>query len=200
MIMQPIILASASAIRLALLQNAGVSLTAESAFIDESAIKLAFRTENGSAEACAMELAHIKAKHVSLRHPAALVIGADQMLDCGGLWYDKPQTLDQARSHLRTLRGKHHRLVTAVIVLRGGERLWHAVVTATLTMRTLSDGFIEDYLSQIGDAVFATPGVYQLEERGAQLFDRVEGDFFAILGLPLLPLLGFLRGQGVLTT
>ncbi|MGB8842224.1 MAG: Maf family protein [Aliidongia sp.] len=200
MIMQPIILASASAIRLALLRNAGVSLTAESASIDESAVKLAFRAQDGSAEACAMELAHIKAKHVSLRHPAALVIGADQMLDCGGLWYDKPQTLDQARTHLRTLRGKHHRLVTAVIVLCAGEQRWRTVVTATLSMRALSDGFIEDYLSQIGDAAFATPGAYQLEERGAQLFDRVEGDFFTILGLPLLPLLGFLRGQGVLAT
>jgi septum formation protein len=195
-----IILASASAIRLALLQNAGVSVMAESADIDESAIKRAFYDQNGSAEACAMELALVKARYISQRHPAALVIGADQMLDCGGLWYDKPQSLDQARTHLQALRGKHHRLVTAVTVVRGGERLWHTVVTATLAMRVLSDDFIEDYLRQIGDAAFATPGAYQLEGLGAQLFDRVEGDFFTILGLPLLPLLGFLRGQGVLAT
>lgn len=196
--MRPIILASASPIRLALLENAGVSVTVEAADIDESVLKSAIRAQCGTAEVCAVELALFKAKPISLRHPAVLVIGADQMLDCDGHWYDKPQTLDQAWGHLRALSGKSHRLVTAASVVCNGEQLWHTVTTATLSMRALSDGFIAEYLDQIGDAALATPGAYQLEGRGAQLFERVEGDFFTVLGLPLLPLLGFLRGQGVL--
>jgi septum formation protein len=196
--MQPLILASASPIRLALLKNAGAPAAAEPAAIDESALKLAFRAQRASVEACAVELARLKAMQISTRHPASLVIGADQILDCDGVWYDKPETIAQARAHLRALRGKSHRLVTAAIVLRGGERLWHAVATATPTMRALSDCFIEDYLTLIEEAALASPGAYQLEGLGAQLFERIEGDFFTVLGLPLLPLLGFLRGQGVL--
>jgi septum formation protein len=196
--MQPLILASASPIRLALLKNAGAPAAAESAAIDESALKLAFRAQRASVEACAVELARLKAMQISTRHPESLVIGADQILDCDGVWYDKPETIAQARAHLRALRGKSHRLVTAAIVLRGGERLWHTVATATLTMRALSDCFIEDYLTLIEEAALASPGAYQLEGPGAQLFERIEGDFFTVLGLPLLPLLGFLRGQGVL--
>jgi septum formation protein len=196
--MQPMFLASASPIRFALLKNAGVPVVAEPAGIDECSLKQAFRAQRASVEACAVELARLKAAQISTRHPAALVIGADQILDCDGDWYDKPRTIAEARTHLQGLRGKSHRLVTAAIVLRGGERFWHTVTTATLTVRALSDRFIEDYLAQVGDAALASPGAYQVEGQGVQLFERIEGDFFTVLGLPLLPLLGFLRGQGVL--
>jgi septum formation protein len=196
----PVILASASRIRLDLLERAGVPVIAEAAAIDESAIKATFRAERASAEACAEGLALLKARRISTRHPAALVIGADQILDCNGVWFDKPDDVARARAHLQALRGRTHRLVTAAIVLRGGERLWHTVAIANLTMRPLTDGFIDEYLTRIGDSAFTAVGAYQLESLGAQLFDRAEGDFFTILGLPLLPLLGFLRAQGVIQT
>jgi septum formation protein len=196
----PVILASASRIRLDLLERAGVPVVAEAAAIDEAAIKATFRAEGASPEACAEGLALLKARRISARHPASLVIGADQILDCNGIWFDKPDDLDQARAHLQALRGKSHRLVTAAIILRGGERLWHTVAIASLTMRPLTDGFIDDYLKRLGESALTTVGAYQLEGLGAQLFERVEGDFFTILGLPLLPILGFLREQGAIQT
>jgi septum formation protein len=120
------------------------------------------------------------------------------MLDCNGIWFDKPADLDQARAHLQALSGKSHRLVTAAIAVHGSARLWHTITAAKLTMRRLSDGFIDGYLERVGPAALSSVGAYQLEGLGAQLFERVEGDFFTVLGLPLLPLLGFLRGQGVI--
>jgi len=194
----PVILASASRIRLELLERAGVAVVAEAAVVDESELKTALQAEGASAEACAEALAELKAMRISARHPTALVIGADQMLDCNGIWFDKPPDLDQARAHLQALSGKSHRLVTAAVVVRGSERLWHTITSAKLTMRSLSDGFIDEYLQRIGPVALSSVGAYQLEGLGAQLFERVEGDFFTVLGLPLLPLLGFLRGQGVI--
>ena len=194
----PVILASASRIRLELLDRAGVSATAQAAAVDESEIKAAFRAEQASTEACAQALAALKARRISERHPEALVIGADQMLDCDGVWFDKPADLDEARAHLEALRGKTHRLVTAAVVLRGGSQLWHVISPARLTMRPFSDTFLDDYIRQAGPAVLSSVGAYQLEGLGAQLFERVEGDFFTVLGLPLLPLLDFLRGHGVI--
>jgi septum formation protein len=194
----PVILASASRIRLELLERAGVAATAEAAAVDEAEIKVAFQAEQASTEACAQALAALKARRISERHPEALVIGADQMLDCDGVWFDKPADLDEARTHLQVLRGKTHRLVTAAVVMHGGNQLWHVISPARLTMRPFSDAFLEDYLRQAGEAVLGSVGAYQLEGLGAQLFDRVDGDFFTVLGLPLLPLLGFLRGHGVI--
>jgi septum formation protein len=196
--MPPVILASASRIRLELLERAGVPAVAEAASVDEGALKAAFRAEGTAAEACAEALAQLKAVRISKRHPAALVIGADQMLDCNGVWFDKPADLAEARMHLLALRGKSHRLVTACVAVRGGERLWHTITAAKLTMRHFTEGFLDEYLQQAGPEVLNAVGAYQLEGLGAQLFDRVEGDFFTVLGLPLLPLLGFLRGQGVI--
>jgi septum formation protein len=134
---------------------------------------------------------------VSSRRPGVLVIGADQMLVCSGEWFDKPTHRDDARAHLLALRGRAHELVTAASVARDGAVLWRALERPRLVMRRFSDTFVEAYLDAIGDAAFASVGAYQLEGRGVQLFAVVEGDFFAILGLPLLPLLDFLRGHGL---
>jgi len=194
----PVILASGSRTRLELLERAGITVTAEAAAVDEAEIKAGFQAKGAAAEACAEALAGLKARRISQRRPEALVIGADQMVDCDGIWFDKPADLAAARTHLQALRGKTHRLVTAAVVLRGGTPLWHTISQAKLTMRPFSDAFLDDYLRQAGTAVLSSVGAYQLEGLGAQLFDRVEGDFFTVLGLPLLPLLGFLRGHGVI--
>ena len=195
---QPIILASGSKTRLALLQQAGLSVETIVASVDEQEMKASFQAEQAPAEACAEALAELKAMRVSQRHPGALVIGADQMLDCNGVWFDKPADTAHARAHLQALRGKTHRLVTAAVVALNGSRLWHTIDSAQLTMRPFSDGFLDAYLRQVGPGVLSSVGVYHLEGLGAQLFSRVEGDFFTILGLPLLPLLGFLRDRGAL--
>ncbi len=195
--MTPVILASGSRIRLELLDRAGVTVTAEAAAVDEDEIKRAFQAEGASTQACAQALAALKAGRISQRHPEALVIGADTMLDLDGVWFDKPVDLDRARIHLQALRGKTHRLVTAAVVMQGGTQLWHSVSATELTMRAFSDDFLDDYLHKAGPAVLSSVGAYHLEGLGAQLFSQVEGDFFTVLGLPLLPVLDFLRGHGV---
>ncbi|HET7595036.1 MAG TPA: Maf family protein, partial [Stellaceae bacterium] len=121
----------------------------------------------------------------------------DQMLDCAGTWFDKPHDRADARAQLVALRGKRHELVSAVTVVRNGAVIWHLVDRPRLAMRAFSDDFLDTYLAALGDEALASVGVYQLEGLGAQLFERVEGDYFSILGLPLLPLLDFLRGHGV---
>jgi septum formation protein len=193
----PLILASASAARGALLRNAGIAFTAAPASIDENEIKAAFRAESRPAAECATALAEAKAARVARRHPGSLVIGADQMLVCDGVWFDKPADLVAARAQLVALRGKRHELISALCVVRDGERLWHFVDRSSLAMREFSDAFLDDYLAAVGDAVLGAVGAYHLEGRGVQLFARIEGGYFAILGLPLLPLLDFLRGHGV---
>jgi septum formation protein len=194
--MSELVLASGSAIRADLLRRAGVDFAVETAAVDDAAIKQSFHAERLPAADCAVALAEAKASRVSRRHPGALVIGADQMLVCDGAWYDKPRDRAAARDELRSLRGKRHELVGAVCVVRDGERLWHVVERSVLTMRRFSDSFLDAYLDAAGNTVLASVGAYQLEGLGVQLFERVEGDFFAILGLPLLPLLAFLRGHG----
>ncbi|MEX0921372.1 MAG: Maf family nucleotide pyrophosphatase [Rhodovibrionaceae bacterium] len=191
-----LVLASASPSRRALLSNAGVDCRFEAAAVDEEELKVSLRAEGAAAAETAEALAELKARHVSRRYPGALVIGADQMLDCAGSWFDKPPDLDHATGHLRALSGRSHSLFSAVCVVRDDRRLWHHVEEARLTMRELSDGFIQDYLAAAGPAVCASVGAYQLEGRGAQLFSKIEGDYFTILGLPLLPLLDFLRNHG----
>ena len=193
----PLILASASAARGALLRNAGIAFTAAPASIDENEIKAAFRAESRPAAECATALAEAKAARVARRHPGSLVIGADQMLVCDDVWFDKPADLVAARAQLVALRGKRHELISALCVVRDGERLWHFVDRSSLAMREFSDAFLDDYLAAVGDAVLGAVGAYHLEGRGVQLFARIEGGYFAILGLPLLPLLDFLRGHGV---
>ena len=193
----PLVLASASTSRAALMHQAGLAAVSEPARVDESEVKASLAHEGANAAAVAETLAELKAQKVSRRHPGALVIGADQLLDCDGAWFDKPADLAEAASHLRALSGRTHTLVSCACVVRDGSRLWHHVDRARLEVRPLSDRFITDYLAAVGPAALDSVGAYQLEGLGAQLFARVEGDYFTILGLPLLPLLDFLRNHGV---
>ncbi len=195
-----LILASASTVRGRLLRDAGIAFEAVSADIDEAAIKSQSQLAGRTVKDTALQLAKEKAAVVSAQYPDALVIGADQMLKQDDRWFDKPHNRDEARAHLKVFRGHAHDLVTAAVVLEGGTLVWERLETVTLSVRAMSDGFIETYLDQIGDDAFHSVGAYQLEGRGVQIFDAIEGDFFTILGLPLLPLLGFLRQRAVCGT
>jgi septum formation protein len=193
-----IVLASASRARRHVLEAAGIAFGIDPAALDEAAIKLRARRDGRSAGECGAMLADAKALEVAQRHPGDLVIGADQMLDCDGEWFDKPRDAAEARRQLLHLRGRTHTLHAAIAAARDGAVLWRHVEPAHLTMRRFSDAFLDAYLAAMGEAICATVGGYELEGRGAQLFERIEGDHFAILGLPLLPLLGFLRDQGAI--
>lgn len=195
---RPIVLASASTARAALLRDAGIDFTTDPADIDETAIKCEHRTRGADAEACALALAAAKAAVVARRHPEALVIGADQLLVCGGKWFDKPRDLAEAAEHLRRLRGRDHILVTAVCLYEDGKKLWQAIAVPRLAMRPFGDAFLAGYIEAEGKTVLGSVGAYRIEGRGVQLFARIEGDHFAILGLPLLELLDCLRERGVL--
>jgi len=196
--MRDVILASTSRTRGMILTNAGVSFTAIAPGVDEDTIKASLRAEGASAAEAAEALAEVKAIRLSGRHHDALVIGADQMLVSEDRWYDKPHDRAAARRQLQELRGKSHQLVTSAVVMLGGQRVWHHVERANLTMRPFSEAFLDHYLDQAGEDILSSVGAYQLEGIGAQLFSKVEGDHFVILGLPLLPLLDFLRVHGVL--
>ena len=195
-----LVLASASPARRAVLAAAGLRFEAQAASIDEAAIKEAGRAEGASAGDIATLLAELKAERVARRDPSALVIGCDQLLVCGEEWFDKPADLGEARTHLRRLRGRTHELVTSVVCLRDGSRIWHHVARPRLMMRPFSDGFLEAYLAAEGSHVTSSVGAYRLEGLGVHLFDRIEGEHAAILGIPLLALLGFLRQHGVLAS
>ncbi|MCR9194129.1 MAG: Maf family protein [Hyphomonas sp.] len=195
--MTDVILASGSASRRALLAGAGVTATSIKPKVDEDAAKAGMRAEGLSVRDQAMQLAELKAVKVSRSTPG-LVIGGDQMLNLDGEAFDKPVDMDAARSHLMKLSGKSHRLETAIVVAENGMPIWRHLARPKLTVRVLSDEFIDDYLSTCGDALLSTVGAYQLEGRGAQIFTEIEGDYFSILGLPLLPLLDYLRVRGVL--
>jgi septum formation protein len=192
-----LILASASPTRRRLLEQAGLEFSAEAAPIDEEEAKRALESEGAGAAALAETLAELKAMAVSRRHPGGFVIGADQVLDCEGRRHDKPRDEAAARAQLMALRGRSHQLISALVVVRNGERLWHHVDRARLTMRSFSPAFLDDYLARSLPGILTSVGAYQLEGRGAQLFSRIEGDYFTVLGLPLLPLLDFLRPHGL---
>lgn len=193
-----IVLASGSAARQAMLAAAGVTFAVDVAPVDEGAVKAALRQDGADPVLVAETLAEVKAARVSARHPGALVLGADQMLECGGEWFDKPGDEAAARRQLVALRGRTHRLISAAVVVRDGRRLWAHAEDARLTMRGFSDGFLDTYMEKAGTAVLSSVGAYQLEGLGAQLFARIEGDHFTILGLPLLAVLDFLRENGEL--
>jgi septum formation protein len=193
-----LVLASGSAIRAQLLRDAGVRFEIARADIDEAVLKQVFRAAGKSAADCALALADAKARHVVPRYPDSLVIGADQILVCADEWFDKPPDLAAARVQLQQLRGRTHELATAVCVLRNGDRLWAEVQSPKLTMRGFSDRFLDGYIGQEGEGLLSSVGAYRLEGSGVQLFAGLEGSYFAVLGLPLIELLGFLRESGVL--
>lgn len=190
-----LILASQSAARQALLHGANVEFEALPANIDERAIEQSSGLSDASAVAAL--LAKEKARHVGRAHRAAYVIGADQTLALGSRIFAKADNRAQARARLKSMCGRTHELHSAVAIARGDEILFESISTARMTMRPLSDAQVEAYLDLAGEAVTASVGGYQLEGAGVHLFERIEGDYFTILGLPLLPLLGFLRGLGL---
>jgi len=195
---EPVILASASRIRATMLQAAGVPVEVVPARVDESELKIALRGQGADPADVAVALAELKALQVSRSRPGRLVLGADQMLDCDGAWFDKPEDRQAARDQLLALRGRKHRLTSAAVLARDGARIWHHAAPAQLTMRGFTDAFLDLYLAEAGEAVLGSVGAYQLEGLGAQMFERIEGDYFVILGLPLLPVLDILREQNVL--
>jgi septum formation protein len=192
-----LILASQSLSRRALLEGAGLDFEAMPAAVDEAAIKESALAEGVSAADTAILLADAKAARIARRHPEATIIGADQLLVCEGAWFDKPEDLAAARAHLLKLRNRAHELMTAVVVWRNGQRAWHHLATPRLAMRDFSDAFLDEYLAREGGLVMQSVGAYRLEGMGVQLMRDIRGEHSAILGLPLLPLLAYLRDAGV---
>jgi septum formation protein len=191
-----LILASGSATRRAMLEAAGLRFITQAVAIDEPAVREAAQAEGVSAEEAALLLASAKAARV--RVADAIVVGADQILVQGEDWFGKATDLDGARTQLRRLRGSTHRLATAVVCFRNGEAVWQHVESPALTMRAFSDMFLDAYVAQEGAQLLDSVGCYRLEGPGIHLFERIAGSHEAILGLPLLPLLAFLRQHGVL--
>jgi len=192
-----IVLASKSAARRAVLDGAGVTYEAATAGVDEDAVKAAMLDEGATPRDVADALAELKAIRIS-RSRSGFVIGADQTLEFEGQLYDKAETVAAARARLQALRGKPHKLHSAVVVAKAGAPIWREVVTATLTMRDFSDSFLDDYLAAEGEAALGSVGCYRLEGLGVQLFSKIDGDYFTILGLPLMGLLDLLRRHGEL--
>lgn len=196
----PVLLASASEIRAQLLRNAGLEVTVQPARIDEEAIRVSLEAEGANPRDVADALAEAKAAKLSGKTPGALVLGADQVLELNGRIFSKPETPEEARSQLRALSGQTHRLLSALVVVRDGNPLWRHVGQVRLTMHELSDAFIDDYLARNWDSIRWAVGCYKLEEEGVRLFTRIEGDYFSVLGLPLIEFLNWLRARGELTT
>jgi septum formation protein len=195
----PIILASKSAARRAVLTGADVPFEVVVAGVDEDAVKSSMLAQGSGARDVADALAEIKALKVSQGRPG-FVIGSDQTLEFEGKLYDKVASLEAAAERLKAMRGKAHKLHSAVVVAKDGAPIWREVVTATLTMRDFSDEFLAAYLLADGEEALGSVGCYRLEGPGAQLFSKIEGDYFSILGLPLMGLLDLLRRHGALAT
>lgn len=191
----PVILASGSAIRRKILENAGIEFSVTVKPVDEAAIKSAMLKEGAKPRDIADALAEAKSRRVS-QHQPGLVIGADQILVFGGQIFDKPKTIDDARERLKLLRGKTHSLIGGVVVCENGLPVWRHMAETKLTMREFTDAFLESYLELEGESLTKSVGAYRFEGLGAQLFSDVKGDFFSILGLSLLPLLDYLRERG----
>lgn len=196
--LRPVVLASASGSRRALLEAAGVTFDAFPADLDEGAVKLAAKASGQSIADTALALARAKAGKVGEGRPDALIIGADQMLELEGEWFDKPSDLSAARRQLQALRGRTHFLHSAVVLMSPAGEAFAEVPSVKLTMRAFSDDFLDDYLADVGEDATKSVGGYFLEGVGAQLFESVEGDYFTVLGLPMAPLLSALRREGAL--
>ena len=198
--MSEILLASTSPIRLQLLRQAGLDVSAQPPRVDEEGLKHALLAEGAPPRDIADALAEAKAAKVSARSPEPLVLGCDQVLDLDGTLMSKPASPEEAAQHLSALSGGTHRLFTAAVVCQGGSPVWRHVAEVRLTMHALGAPFIEAYVARNWDSVRHAVGAYKLEEEGVRLFSRIEGDYFAVLGLPLLPLLSWLRLRGTFPT
>jgi len=194
-----IILASGSAIRRQLMTKAGLEFEVVVKPVDEAAIKDSMLAEGSSFRDIVDALAEAKSMRVSKLYPG-LVIGADQIMVMDGQLFDKPETMDVARERLKFMRGKSHYLIGAVVICENGIAQWRHIAKTKLTMRGFSDEFLEEYLEKEGELLLKSVGAYRFEGRGAQLFSHVEGDFFSILGLSLLPVLEYLRTRGVINS
>jgi septum formation protein len=195
---RPLVLASKSQVRRELLEAAGIPLELASAAIDERAVEAPLLARNAAAEDVAAHLARAKAGAVAREHPDDLVLGADQTLACNGKIFSKPKDRSSAAAQLAMLAGQTHALHSAICLMRGDVCVFETAETAYLTCRPFDTAFIESYLAAAGDGVLASVGAYQLESLGIHLFERIDGDYTTILGLPLLPLLAFLRSEGSL--
>lgn len=191
-----IVLASQSLVRQRLLRDAGLDFAVVPARIDEDVVKDAMVQDGASIRDVADRLAELKALRVSASHPEAIVIGADQILGFGSELVGKSENMASAKNLLRRLRGQTHELITACTLARHGAITWRHIESVKLRMRDFSDSFLDDYLAAEGEDLLSSVGCYRLEGRGVQLFAEIRGDYFAVLGLPLLPLLDALRKQG----
>ncbi|CDZ72505.1 Nucleotide-binding protein implicated in inhibition of septum formation [Neorhizobium galegae bv. orientalis] len=192
----PLVLASSSPFRRMLMENAGLAFESRAADIDERKIEAGLG--GASPDEVALKLAKAKAVDVSRHFPGALVIGSDQTMSLGSRVYHKPKTLAEAKENLLSLSDRTHRLNSAIAFVRDNEIVWEHVAHADLTVRKLNDTFVDRYLSRVGEKVYGSVGAYQLEGEGIQLFSGIEGDYFTILGLPMLPLLEKLRELGAI--
>jgi septum formation protein len=196
-----LILASQSAGRIAMLNAAGVSVQAVPALVDEQSIKTSLAQAGAKPRDIADALAEAKARKISRKLPTAMVLGCDQIcVGPDGYIFDKPETPDDARAHLALLSGKVHRLISAAVICEHGEPVWRIIDTAQMTMRSLSPQYIEYYVETYWDEIRHCVGCYRIEAEGAQLFASVSGSQFTIIGMPLLPLLDYLRLRGLLPT
>ena len=193
-----IILASTSPFRRALLENAGVDFEVDRPRIDERAVEEATQGSGITPAEIALIIARAKAEEVSSRHPGGFVVGSDQTLSFEDELLHKPKNMDEARSRLLAFSGRTHFLNSAVAVARNGETIWSHVAEAAMTMRPLDPAFVGRHLAKVGDKALTSVGAYQVEGEGIQLFERIEGDHFTIVGLPLLPLLEALRKLGAI--
>ncbi|MEM7088781.1 MAG: Maf family nucleotide pyrophosphatase [Pseudomonadota bacterium] len=194
----PIILASGSSIRAQLLRNAGVPFSVQVARIDEDAIKSALLAEDASPRDIADALAEMKARKISDKVPGALVLGCDQVLDFEGRLLSKPETPEDAMSQLKMMRGKRHMLLSAAVIYQDGEPVWRHVGQVRLRMRASSDAYLRSYVTRNWTSICGAVGAYKLEEEGVRLFTTIDGDYFNVLGMPLLELLNYLAVKGVI--
>ncbi len=197
---EQIILASGSPIRATLLRNAGVAFDVVQARVDEAGMRDSLLAENATPRDVADALAELKSLRVSARHRQAIVIGCDQVLALGDRLFSKAETVDEAREQILALRGRTHKLLSAVVICQDGGPVWRHVGEVRLTMRAFSDAWLEDYLGRNWDSVREAVGCYKLEEEGVRLFSRIEGDYFTVLGLPLLELLSYLALRGTIAS